>query len=347
MSHTAGSCVFALLVLVVLGCGESKEARRQKFLERGLASLKQSNDEEAIYYFNQALDVDSCFADALNNIGTVHFNGRRFEDALRSYNKAIACNPQFIDGYFNRFNTRFLMHDYIGALEDIGKAISIKPDTAPAYFSRGLAYTELRRYEEAIASFEEAGRYDTTLRFDGQVNIASVNVRMRKYDEAEAILKICMGARPDEPNIHNSLGLVAIARGDLDEALRHTNTALRLAPEQPYFLNNRGYIYIEKMFYDLAESDINQSLTLDPYNGWAYRNKGILSYRKEDLVQAQRLLEHAASIDPDIDLLHYYLGMTYFKQGRKMEACQQLRLSEKAGENRIDTELKAACRGLE
>src|SRR5688572_18119343 len=232
------------MVLVVLtGCADSRESRLQQFLEKGNASLEQSNSEQAIYYFEQALKIDSCYADALNNIGTTHFNNRRLEEALRFYDQALTCDPGFVRAYFNRSNTFLALHDYQAALADIGRILKVKPDTGVAYFSRGLAYTEVERYNEAIESFKVAGRLDTALRFDALVNIAAVKIRMRQYDEAESDLRACMRERVDEPNIHNSLGLIAVEKKEFDKALVHANNALKLSPDQPYFLNNRGFIF--------------------------------------------------------------------------------------------------------
>src|SRR5688572_18527087 len=97
----------ALLWILLSSCGDSMESRLQTFLERGNASLAQSDGEQAIYYYQQAIKLDSCYADAWNNIGTVHFNNHRMEEALHHYNKALACDPGFLDAFFNRSNTYF------------------------------------------------------------------------------------------------------------------------------------------------------------------------------------------------------------------------------------------------
>ncbi|MNC98381.1 hypothetical protein D3C83_163210 [compost metagenome] len=67
---------------------------------------------------------------------------------------------------------------------------------------------------------------------------------------------------------------------------------------------------------------------------------------KGDLAQAQRLLERAESTDSNIDLVHFYLGMTYFKQGKKIEACQQFRMSEAAGDDKVTPEFTSQCASI-
>src|SRR5688572_33288851 len=94
-----------LCVLLATGCSDSPEVRKQKFLARGNANMREGNENQALYYFGQALAFDSCFASALNNIGTLHFNKQRFQEALTYYNSAIDCDPSFLDARFNRAKT--------------------------------------------------------------------------------------------------------------------------------------------------------------------------------------------------------------------------------------------------
>jgi Flp pilus assembly protein TadD len=131
---------------------------------------------------------------------------------------------------------------------------------------------------------------------------------MKRYDEAKVELEACIKLNDKEPNIYNSLALIAIEKKDLDEALRQVNKAIELSPEQPYFINNRGFIYIGLNRLNDAEADINRSITIDPYNAWAYRNKGLLSIKKKDYVNAERLLLKAKDMDANVENVDEYLS---------------------------------------
>ena len=75
----------ALILLVIGGCSESKEARVQKFLLKGNLMVKDQNLDQAAYYFKEALNLDPCFADAANNLGTVYFKLKRWDLAMQQY----------------------------------------------------------------------------------------------------------------------------------------------------------------------------------------------------------------------------------------------------------------------
>ena len=72
-----------MLLLLLVACADSKEARLQKFLLKGNVALKERNYEQASYYYGEALKVDACYADAWNNLG--YFLVNSSGDALCEY----------------------------------------------------------------------------------------------------------------------------------------------------------------------------------------------------------------------------------------------------------------------
>jgi tetratricopeptide (TPR) repeat protein len=338
-----------LCMVLATGCSDSPEVRKQKFLARGNANMREGNEDQALYYFDQALAMDSCFASALNNIGTLHFNKQRFQEALTYYNRAVDCNPSFLDARFNRANTLISTRQNQAALLDIDFLIRSKPDSAISHFIRGLALSRTRRYGEAIDAFSRSSELDSTMSFDSQANIAAVMILMRRYDAAEKELRRLALLRPNEPNIDNSLSLVKVEKGEYDSALFFSNRALDRSPKEPYFLNNRGFVYLKMEEFEKAEADINESLTIDPYNGWAYRNKAVLHQldtRKKDMARSEELLLRAQKLDPFVVGLHQYLAVAYYNQGKLPEACREFDLSFQIGETVVPKEQIKGCKDI-
>jgi tetratricopeptide (TPR) repeat protein len=322
------------------GCGDSADVRKQKFLARGLNSMREGNDEQAFYYFNQSLALDSCFSDALNNIGTVHFNGRRYAEALIYYSRAIKCNEAFLDAYFNRANTLIKTGSYQQALDDLDFILTHKPDSASAHFTRALALSSMRRYDESIKAFHRAGELDTALSMDSRINAAAVMILAKHYELAKGELLACAAIAPGESKIYNALALIHAEKHELDSALIMVNKALALEKGEPFFLNNRGYIQLIRGDLAAAEADINESMTIDPYNGWAYRNKGLLFLARNEPSEAERLLRRAIELDPYIDRVHFFLGQALSRQGKKEEACTYFNQSMLYGDSMVTDETK-------
>jgi tetratricopeptide (TPR) repeat protein len=72
---------------------------------------------------------------------------------------ATAVNQTAVD-YFREGNDFYGLRRYDDALRSYDKAIEIDPNFADAWYYRGLALSKLDRYNEAIASYEMAIRID-------------------------------------------------------------------------------------------------------------------------------------------------------------------------------------------
>jgi tetratricopeptide (TPR) repeat protein len=303
-----------------MACSESKETRQQRFLAQGNDMVKKRNEEEAINFYQGALELDPCFADALNNLGSVYFHQRNFQEALEQYTQAIACKPDFIPAYINRANTYYELNELYSALKDLDHVESERPDTVVLHFSRGLVYTRLKNYGKAKYSFRKAMQLDPRNE-EVMINLATLYYFEHRYDSALNLLEPIASRGSEEPNVYNVMAMVKTETGNLHGALGLVNKALELRPHDPYYLNNRGYIYLQQKENDKALTDINESIVMDPYNAWAYRNKGIYYLSSGNIDEAIRLLKEAEKIDPGITNLYYYLGEAYWNTNDHKQAC--------------------------
>lgn len=300
--------LIAIVVGVVAWGCESKESRLQGFLLKGNASLDEGDQEKALYYYREALKMDSCFVDALNNAGTVHHKARRYNEAIASYTQALTCKPGYFSGRLNRANSYYESGEYHSSLSDVEKLIQQNPDSSQVHFLSGLVLVKMANYPAAVSAFESALSHGYPEPFEARVNIASAKVFMKKYAEAKIELDEALRINDKQPQVYNSLALIAIGEKDYDEALKQADKGLAISPNEPYVLNNRGFALIQLGRLDEAEKNINESISIDPYNAWAYRNKGILSLRKKDYLNAERLLKRAKEMDPNVEDVDTYLA---------------------------------------
>ncbi|MBX2945602.1 MAG: tetratricopeptide repeat protein [Cyclobacteriaceae bacterium] len=323
----------ALIMWVVLvACSDSKETRQQRFLLKGNELLVKQNYPLAHKNYEEALRLDSCYADALNNLGTVYFRQKQYAEALQYYSTAIGCKPGFLNAHFNRANTFYELGKPDDALRDIQYIKREKPDTLTVYFLEGLVYTKKRDYAAALASFDRALAMDS-LNAELWVNIGTVHYYAHNFEASRAALVKAYALDDTEANAYNTLALLSAAEEKFDEAMNWITKALDLKPRDAFFLNNRGFIYLLQDNREAALEDINKSITLDPYNGWAYRNKGIYYLKSDDATAALRVLKQAVDLDPFIDEVFYYLAEAYLKTGDRTNACVAWSESKARGEN--------------
>ncbi|MBL7833438.1 MAG: tetratricopeptide repeat protein, partial [Cyclobacteriaceae bacterium] len=96
--------ILVVLCFAIAGC-DSAGTKKHRFLLKGNAELADRHEDAAIRYFNEALKIDSCFADAHNNLGTLYFRQKDYGQAIQYYSQALGCDPTYLPAYFNRANT--------------------------------------------------------------------------------------------------------------------------------------------------------------------------------------------------------------------------------------------------
>ena len=74
----------------------------EKFVNSGIESEKNGNDQEAVFYYSLAIQADPSYADAFYHRGIVYYKMKNVTGALGDFNKAIQLDPNHAESYFKR-----------------------------------------------------------------------------------------------------------------------------------------------------------------------------------------------------------------------------------------------------
>jgi tetratricopeptide (TPR) repeat protein len=316
--------VVVVVLSVLFACSDSRETRMQRFLVQGNEKIREQEYEQAERYFFSALDLDSCFADALNNLGTVEERRQNFREAIQYYSKAIACNDTFMLPYLNRASLYYEANEMANAMNDLKVYEKRYPESLVAMELKGLLYWKMKDEEKSGTIFRHLLRKRPGYK-NALINLGTLYTSRKNFDSAFFFLQEALRVDSSDARAQNSMAMFYAAMGEITQAEKWINKALAQMPDDAYFMNNKGYILLLTKAYDDAILIIDQSLTTDPYNGWAYRNKGIYYFQRERYEDALRLLEQAEKLDPNIDELSYWMAKTLWQVGKKEQACPYFR----------------------
>ena len=311
-----------LLVSTALFSCETKEVKIQQLLLKGNLALEDAQLEQATYYYKEAIKLDSCFADAWNNLGTIAFRRGNKDEAIVNYDQAIQCRPT-PSFYLNRANAHFENLSFFSALKDIEAFEKEVADSIPALVLKGQILARLKRYDEAKATFTTILSKDS-LNPDHWVNRGTLFYYTKEFDKATPDLMKAIELDSANGEAFNALAMIQVESGSLKEAMRLVEQALFFEPGHAHFINNRGYIKILLGNLVDGETDINDSMVREPDNPWVYRNKGLIYYKLNEFESAERLFRQVLSMDSSVDKTAEYLGVTLIAAGKKAEGCQWL-----------------------
>lgn len=271
----------------------------------GTCYHKMNNFQEAILWYNQALQVDKEEEDIDNistrysNIGFAYRKLGNWDSALMYYNKALTLDIKISDGAaiaktLNNLGSLYhQMAKYDSTISYFQRSLEIKKNIgdssgmAVTLNNIGLVYNAWQKYDKAIEYFREALHIDSLLGFNKEFATR-----------------------------FNNIGTSYHMKGDYDRAIEYFTKALKISLENKNqgmvanLYNNLGMIYLKKKDYDQARDYLNKALESYSRSGQKAEVATVLAnLAKIDLVlgnynQSLDYLSQSTEIAENYDLLH-------------------------------------------
>jgi len=168
----------------------------------GTEFLKMDRLGEAAAEFKQALEADSTYAGAYNNLG-ITYERLGHEEAQAQFERAIQLGPNFTHAHYNLARILMQKGRVAEAMTELQQTIQIDPNHVGALNMFGMALG-----------------------------------RQQKFTEAQSHLELAVRLEPDHAEARNNLGAVYSAQGRLREAMVQFEAALRVNPDDPEIIEN-------------------------------------------------------------------------------------------------------------
>jgi len=105
---------------------------------------------QAMEMYQALLEIQPGHAPALINLGTIHYNQRRFEMAEDHYRRATVADPEYALAFFDLGNVLDEMQRLSEATAAYQKAVALVPQYADAHYNLALAYERQGQRRRAL-----------------------------------------------------------------------------------------------------------------------------------------------------------------------------------------------------
>jgi tetratricopeptide (TPR) repeat protein len=276
---------------------------RQRFRRNTILPDLESNDyvpEEMDYSFGISRGIPvywviRCLAKLRINLMT--FN----PSSSLSPIKTNTADEYFIIG-FNKFVDpgRNFQEGKQQAIEAFSQAIRLKPRYINAYFTRAIAYSQIKKYQLALAD------YDRTLAIDPNVFAAYINrgtLKNKHFKDSQGALADFNQSIIISPlsaiGYSNRADIKSRELNDLQGAIRDYDQAILLSPQSMIVYYKRGVLRSRMGDILGAFTDYNQTILLNPNFAQAYTFRGILKVeRLNDISGALADFDRAIALYP-------------------------------------------------
>jgi tetratricopeptide (TPR) repeat protein len=171
--------------------------------------------------------------------------------------------------------------------------------TSQNYQNRGIVRSELNRFDDAIADFDEA------LKLTPKSSAILVNrgLARQRAGKSEAALEDYTQAitlNPDEQQALLNRSTLLLESGQLDAALVDIESLLKLDPDSAEAHNNRGVVHRLQGHFAEALEDYAKAIELFPHYAAAFANRGYVEKKLGQYEAAIADYENARKLDPQL-----------------------------------------------
>lgn len=142
-----------------------------------------------------------------------------------------------------------------------------------------------------------------------------------RLDEAESLYRRILETAPQNPDLHNLLGMVAQAKGLHSEAVNWFYRAVRLAPDHaPFYFNLALSLDADHKPSEAADAYMD-ALRLNPSFKEACYQLGVLYLALNQTSDAEQMLNRALQIDPDYAMPKAELALMHKNETQLQADC--------------------------
>jgi superkiller protein 3 len=230
----------------------SLDSRNAAYAEALGIGFTGSDDQKALGFFEQALELGAGGPEFNNNFGLLLIRLREFDRAERHFESAADADPTYEKYRLNLAVARLQGERYETAIPLLEALVASSENTTYRIYL-GRAYYESKRFDDAIGLLE------------GWLQSNPTPVEGPSGGEGE----------PPPPGLNEAYDVLAMSfrgLGQLDKATVYIGKAVELQPGNSVHLNNYGVILAESGRIEEAKAQWRKVLRLEPDNEVAKQN---------------------------------------------------------------------------
>ena len=273
ISQLQGGTLLSLSDLVATS-GRNKRAKAVQAFRDGLTFLSKDDCENALPYFEKAVESDYNYAEAWAQAGFCREKLGRHGEAIEASKRAVSLRPS-AESYFNIGLASYYLKNYREAAENYRQAIRLDPyNAADAHYALGLVYRDWGRPEEEIQAYKQAIKLKPDYA-SAYERLGSRYLKSKKYPEAVETFKQLVALKPGDANVPNNMGEAYLGMNLMSDAVAAFRQAIQLKPDfgKAYYNLGRSLLAMGNRDGALEQYNILQNLDQD----WAERLNNLIN----------------------------------------------------------------------
>jgi tetratricopeptide (TPR) repeat protein len=262
-----------------------------------LLETNKSLDESVLNLVNQLVIDNPKEAKAHSIQGDFYLRLNKENDALNSYRKAL----EFDQNQYPIWNQVLLMEYQSGSFEtlyqDSKKALTLFPTIPTIYLLNGVSAVQLKKHQEAIDILKNGKELivnDPSIEAEMLGQIGEAYFCLNQLELGKENYKAAITKDPQSLLLRNNYAYrLALAKIDLEYALKLAKEISELNPKSVHFIDTKGFVYFQMGNYSQALNYFELAYTEDATDKLIIEHLGDAYFFTNEIPKALELWERA------------------------------------------------------
>ncbi len=277
---------------------EFMNVRQQPALEDAIISLQSGRFDEAERKLRKLIDEKPGYPEALDLLGAVCAQQRRWGEAEEYLCAAIAAGAKRETTFYNHGVVLKELGRPADALAQLDRALAINPRSAHAHFDKAMCLLALKRYDAVQAHVEQALASDPNL-VEAWTWLGHLFSDLERDDDAFSAYARALAVNPNAADALFGRAKLLHRLRRYPEALAAFNQALAINPKLTGAWMARGRMFMEGGQFEAACASFSAAVLIEPGTRYA---KGYLQYIKMMMCDWRDFDASVADIERDVSL---------------------------------------------
>lgn len=243
-----------------------------------LLAFKKEYDK-AIVNYRKAIRLDPNNASLYYNMGILLYETDKTTESINTFRNAIEINPNDYRFHYNLALSLEKADEKALAIDELNRTLELKPDYTSASNMLAILYCGNGNRNAAVSVCENAIKYDTD-NYELYFNAGIAYMEMKDYENAKKYFTISTLKNSELAEAYFGLGQIAVIKEEYSVAEENYLKAIRVNPDYPNPYYNISRIYAYKKEYAKVMENLTQAVKLNPAYKQRIRNDGAFDFMK-------------------------------------------------------------------
>lgn len=261
--------------------------------------------------------------------GIEHQRAGQFEKAQRLYQQVVKKAPQNADAQ-HLLGVSYRQLGYPKrAIDYIQKAIAINPNQSAFYANLARAMMDVGTDPESLLAVCDKALALNPREREARNMKGIALTNLKKYQEAEYMFQELIGEDPNYKDAYRNFATLLMKAKRAEHAVNFFHKAVMLEPDNPenYILRARCRLQLEQ--FEPSQYELSEGILRFPDNGDILHEAARLLFRMNETGKAIDYAKRAVDSDPDDYHKRITLGVNLLMHGDRREALDTMKQAQK------------------